>query len=283
MRIAGLSGRPRIYAASLGLSVAHVHLVMASTTPALATVLLDAGLEVWCADIPRHATLSQLLTQVCDLAATDALQVNTEIVPPFRHGDVLPVRLEADRLRVDLTRQTLARPDLSATMWLDPVQSFYMLTHSSGLQGFQIAVGSEVTFHLLHSLLPPQESLGGSFLELPTRANFPHRIFVHCGQGRDHVVFRVSGPLILQTRGFFFSLRVISTRMLTLLGCWGGYKPRRHDGFELCDHMDSLCLHGSPCLLPGQQVAPFGMFSSRRTSSVPSFILLRFRQGLPLS
>ena len=203
-RIAGLSGRPRVYAANLGLSVAHVHLVMASPTPALATVLLDAGLEVWCADIPRHSTLSQLLTQVCDLAATDALQVNTEIVPPFPHGDVLPVRLEADRLQVDLTRHTLARPESSATRWLDPVHSFYMLTHSLGLQGFQLDVGSEVTFHLLHSLLPIPERLGGSFLELPTRANFPHRIFVHCGPGRDHVVFRVSEASDPLDSGFIF-------------------------------------------------------------------------------
>ena len=204
LRVAGLAGRPRVYAASLGLTVVHVHLVMASTVSALATVLLDAGLEVWCADIPRHATPSQLLTLVCDLAATDALQVNTEIVPPFRHGDVLPVRLEADLLRVDLTRQILTRPDFSATMWLDPVQSFYMLTHSHGLQGFQVAVGSEVSFHLLHSLLPPQERLGGSFLELPARANFPHRVFVHCGPGRDHVVFRVSEASDPADSGFFF-------------------------------------------------------------------------------
>ena len=204
LRVAGLAGRPRVYAASLGLTVVHVHLVMASAVSALATVLLDAGLEVWCADIPRHATPSQLLTLVCDLAATDALQVNTEIAPPFRHGDVLPVRLEADLLRVDLTRQILARPDFSATMWLDPVQSFYMLTHSHGLQGFQVAVGSEVSFHLLHSLLPPQERLGGSFLELPARANFPHRVFVHCGPGRDHVVFRVSEASDPADSGFFF-------------------------------------------------------------------------------
>ena len=204
LRVAGLAGRPRVFAASLGLTVVHVHLVMASTVPAHATVLLDAGLEVWCADIPRHATPSQLLTLVCDLAATDALQVNTEIVPPFRHGDVLPVRLEADHLRVDLTRQILARPDSSATMWLDPVQSFYMLTHSHGLQGFQVAVGSDVSFHLLRSLLPPQERLRGSFLELPARANFPHRIFVHCGPGRDHVVFRVSEASDPADSGFLF-------------------------------------------------------------------------------
>ena len=204
LRIAGLSGRPRIFSASHGLSVAHVHLVMASTTAALATVLLDAGLEVWCADIPRHASPSQLLALACDLAATDALQVNTEIMPPFRHGDVLPVRLEADHLRVDLTRQILARPDLSASRWLDPVQSFYMLTHSHGLQGFQVAVGAEVTLNLLHSLLPPQERLGGSFLELPARANFPHRVFVHCGRGRDHVVFRVSEASDPSDSGFLF-------------------------------------------------------------------------------
>ena len=204
LRIAGLSGRPRIYAAGLGLSVAQVHLVMASTTPSLVTILFDAGLEIWCADIPRHATSSQLLAQACDLAATDTLQVNTEIAPPFRHGDVLPVRLETEYLRVDLTRQAFARPGLSATMWLDPVQSFYMLTHSSGLQGFQIAVGSDVTFHLLHSLLPPQESPGGSFLELPSRASLPHRVFVHCGQGRDHVVFRVSEASDPSDSGFLF-------------------------------------------------------------------------------
>ena len=196
LRIAGLSGRPRIYAAGLGLSVAQVHLVMASTTPSLVTILFDAGLEIWCADIPRHATSSQLLAQACDLAATDTLQVNTEITPPFRHGDVLPVRLETEHLRVDLTRQAFARPDLSATMWLDPVHSFYMLTHSSGLQGFQIDVGSE--------LLPPQESPGGSFLELPSRASLPHRVFVHCGQGRDHVVFRVSEASDPSDSGFLF-------------------------------------------------------------------------------
>ena len=204
LRIAGLSGRPRLYAAGPGLSVAQVHLVMASITPSLVTVLFDAGLEVWCADIPRHATLSQLLEQVCDLAATDALQINTETASPFRHGDVLPVRLETDRLRVDLTRQAFARPDLSATMWLDPVHSFYILSHSSGLQGFQIAVGSDVTFSLLHSLLPLRERLGGSFLELPSRASLPHRVFVHCGPGRDHVVFRVSEASDPSDSGFLF-------------------------------------------------------------------------------
>ncbi|CAE7660493.1 unnamed protein product, partial [Symbiodinium necroappetens] len=202
--VAGLSGRPRVFAASLGLSITQVHLVMASTASATATVLFDAGFEVWCADVPRHAPAPHLLTVACDLATTDALQLNTEISLLLRHGDVLPVRLDADQVQVDLSRHVLARPAESAAVWLDPVQSFYLLSFSRGVQGFQVAVGSDVQVSMLRALLPPDEGPGGTFLELPSRASLPLRLFVHCRQGNDHVVFRVSEASDPSDTGFFF-------------------------------------------------------------------------------
>ena len=192
LRYAGVSGRPRVFAASLGLSITQVHLVMASTVSAMVTVLLDAGFEVWCVDVPRHAAASHLLAVACDLAATDALQLNTEIALPLRHGDVLPIWLDADRLSVDLSRHVLAKVAASASAWLDPVQSFYLLTFSRGIQGFQIAAGIEVRPSTLRSLLPSEDGPGGTFLELPSRSSLPLRIYVHCRRNQDHVVFRVS-------------------------------------------------------------------------------------------
>ncbi|CAE7488040.1 unnamed protein product [Symbiodinium necroappetens] len=182
----------------------QVHLVMAATTPAMVTVIFDAGFEVWCADVPRHASASHLIATACDLAATDALQLNTEITLPLRHGDVLPVRLDANRLQVDLSRNVLARASTSATVWLDPVQSFYILTSSRGLQGFQVGAGSDVRPSLLRTLLTPEEGPGGTFLELPSRSSLPFRIFVHCRKRQDHVVFRVSEASDPSDSGFFF-------------------------------------------------------------------------------
>ncbi|CAE7867543.1 unnamed protein product [Symbiodinium necroappetens] len=204
LRVAGLAGRPRVFAASLGLTTTQVHLVMASSTQVSATVLFDAGFEVWCADVPRHISATHLLSIACDLASTDALQLNTEISLPLRHGDVLPVRLEANQLQVDLSRHVLARPAESAAVWLDPVQSFYLLTFSRGVQGFQLAVSSDVQTSLLRGLLPLEEGKGGTFLELPSRASLPLRLFVHCRQGNDHVVFRVSEASDPADTGFFF-------------------------------------------------------------------------------
>ena len=204
LRVAGLAGRPRVFAASHGLTTTQVHLVMASPAQASATVLFDAGFEVWCADVPRHASAAHLLSTMCDLASTDALQLNTEISLPLRHGDVLPVRLDADWMRVDLSRHVLARPVESAAVWLDPVQSFFLLTFSRGVQGFQLAVSSDVQASLLRSLLPGEEGTGGTFIELPSRASLPARIFVHCRQGHDHVVFRVSEASDPVDTGFFF-------------------------------------------------------------------------------
>ncbi|CAE7942704.1 unnamed protein product [Symbiodinium sp. KB8] len=95
LRYAGVSGRPRVFAASFGLTTTQVHLVMASTVPTLVTILFDAGFEVWCVDVPRHTAASHLLSVACDLAATDALQLNSEV---------------------------LAKAAASASAWLDPVQ-----------------------------------------------------------------------------------------------------------------------------------------------------------------
>ena len=204
LRVAGLSGRPRVFAASLGLTTTQVHLVMASPAHTSATVLFDAGFQVWCADVPLHATATHLLSLACDLATTDALQLNTEVSLPLRHGDVLPVRLEAEQFQVDLSRHVLARPAETAAVWLDPVQSFYLLTFSRGVQGFQTAVGLDLKVPFLRSLLPFEEGLGGTFLELPSRATLPLRLFVHCRQGHDHVVFKVSEASDPADTGFFF-------------------------------------------------------------------------------
>ena len=204
LRYAGVSGRPRVFAASLGLSTTQVHLVMASTVSTAVTVLLDAGFEVWCVDVPRHTAASHLLSVACDLAATDALQLNTEITLPLRHGDVLPIWLDADRLSVDLSRNVLAKAAASASAWLDPVQSFYLLTFSRGVLGFQIAAGLEVRPSLLRSLLPSEEGPGGTFLELPSRGSLPLRIYVHCRRNQDHVVFRVSEASDSSDTGFLF-------------------------------------------------------------------------------
>ena len=204
LRYAGVSGRPRVFAASLGLSTTQVHLVMASTVSTAVTILLDAGFEVWCADVPRHTSAAHLLSVACDLAATDALQLNTEITLPLRHGDVMPIWLDADKVKVDLSRHVLARAATSAATWLDPVQSFYLLTFSRGLLGFQIAAGLDIRPSLLRSLLPIEEGSGGTFLELPSRGNLPHRIYVHCRRTYDHVVFRVSEASDPADTGFFF-------------------------------------------------------------------------------
>ena len=204
LRYAGVSGRPRVFAASLGLSTTQVHLVMASTVSTAVTILLDAGFEVWCVDVPRHTSAAHLLSVACDFAATDALQLNTEITLPLRHGDVLPIWLDADKVSVDLSRHVLARVAASAAAWLDPVQSFYLLTFSRGVLGFQIDTGLEVRPPLLRSLLPLEEGPGGTFLELPSRGNPPLRIYVHCRRNYDHVVFRVSEASDPSDTGFFF-------------------------------------------------------------------------------
>ena len=204
LRFAGMSGRPRVFAASLGLSTTQVHLVMAAPVSTLVTILLDAGFEVWCVDIPRHSAASHLLSVACDMAATDALQLNSEITLPLRHGDVLPIWLDADRIHVDLSRNVLAKVVASASAWLDPVQSFHLLTFARGVLGFQVAAGIEVRPSLLRSLLPPEEGTGGTFLELPSRGSFPFRIFVHCRRGQDHVVFRVSEATDPSDSGFLF-------------------------------------------------------------------------------
>ena len=204
LRYAGVSGRPRVFAASFGLTTTQVHLVMASTVPTLVTILFDAGFEVWCVDVPRHTAASHLLSVACDLAATDALQLNSEVSLPLRHGDVLPIWLDANNLRVDLSRQVLAKAAASASAWLDPVQSLYLLTFSRGVLGFQIDAGLEMRSSLLRSLLPSEEGPGGTFLELPSRGNLPARVFVHCRRHQDHVVFRVSEASDPSDTGFLF-------------------------------------------------------------------------------
>ena len=204
LRYAGVSGRPRVFAASFGLTTTQVHLVMASTVPTLVTILFDAGFEVWCVDVPRHTAASHLLSVACDLAATDALQLNSEVSLPLRHGDVLPIWLDANNLRVDLSRHVLAKAAASASAWLDPVQSLYLLTFSRGVLGFQIDAGLEMRSSLLRSLLPSEEGPGGTFLELPSRGNLPARVFVHCRRHQDHVVFRVSEASDPSDTGFLF-------------------------------------------------------------------------------
>ena len=99
---------------------------------------------------------------------------------------------------------SLARAATSAAAWLDPVQSFYTLTSSRGIQGFQVGAGLDVRPSLLSTLLPVEEGLGGTFLELPSRSSLPFRIFVHCRPHHDHVVFRVSEASDPSDSGFFF-------------------------------------------------------------------------------
>ena len=204
LRVAGMSGRSRVFAASLGLSTTQVHLVMASPVSTLVTILLDAGFEVWCVDVPRHSAASHLLSVACDMAATDALQLNSEITLPLRHGDVLPIWLDADKIRVDLSRNVLAKVVASASAWLDPIQSFHLLTFARGVLSFQVAASVEVRPSLLRSLLPPEDGTGGTFLELPSRGSLPLRVFVHCRRHQDHVVFRVSEAADPSDSGFLF-------------------------------------------------------------------------------
>ena len=71
--------------------------------------------------------------------------------------------------------------------------------------------------------------------------------------------------------------------MLILPDCWASSRPRRLDGSARYDLMDSRCLLGSPRHSPGPQANPFGMFSFRRTSLVPSSVSPRSRLRLPPS
>ena len=205
--LAGRTSRTHVFAAAGGLPAGQVHLVAAPRDRSHVTVFFDAGVEVWCADVPRHTNPEYLLHVACSLASTDALQISSTVSTPLRNGDVLGVRLETDPIEVDLSGHLLAQPGASASTWLDPVRYFTLLTATSGATTYQIARSAEVDVHLLRGLVRHVEGPGGTFLELPFGALLRRPIWVHCASDLDHVVFRVTEAWDPHDDGLFFVFR----------------------------------------------------------------------------
>ena len=205
--LAGHSSRTQVFAAAGGMPAGQVHLVAAPRDRSHVTVFFDAGIEVWCVDVPRHTNSEYLLGVACSLASTDALQISSSVSSPLRNGDVLGVRLEVDSVEVDLSEHVLAQPGASATTWLDPVRYFTLLTAASGATTYQLPRSAEVDVHLLKGLVRHVEGPGGTFLELPFGALLRRPIWVHCAPDLDHVVFRVTEAWDPQDNGLFFVFR----------------------------------------------------------------------------
>ena len=202
--LAGRTSRTQVFAAAGGMPAGQVHLVAAPRDRSHVTVFFDAGVEVWCVDVPRHTNPEYLLSVACSLASTDALQLSSTLSTPLRSGDVLGVRLDTDPFEVDLSEHLLARPGASASTWLDPVRYFTLLTAASGVTTYRIARSSEVDVHLLRGLVRHVEGPGGTFLELPFGAPLRRPIWVHCASDLDHVVFRVTEAWDPHDDGLFF-------------------------------------------------------------------------------
>ena len=211
--LAGRTGRTQVYAAAGGLPAGQVHLVAAPRDRSHVTVFFDAGVEVWCVDVPRHTNSEYLLSVACSLsgrkglASTDALQMSSTVSTPLRNGDVLGVRLETDPVEVDLSEHLLAQADTSASVWLDPVRHFTLLTAASGATTYQIARSAEVDVRLLRGLVRHVEGPGGTFLELPVSALLRRPVWTHCALDLDHVVFRVTEAWDPNDVGLFFVFR----------------------------------------------------------------------------
>ena len=205
--LAGRTGRTQVYAAAGGLPAGQVHLVAAPRDRSHVTVFFDAGVEVWCVDVPRHTNSEYLLSVACSLASTDALQISSTVSTPLRNGDVLGIRLETDPVEVDLSEHLLAQADTSASVWLDPVRHFTLLTAASGATTYQIARSAEVDVRLLRGLVRHIEGLGGTFLELPVGALLRRPVWTHCALDLDHVVFRVTEAWDPNDVGLFFVFR----------------------------------------------------------------------------
>ena len=236
--LAGHSGRTQVFAAAGGMPAGQVHLVAAPRDRSYVTVFFDAGIEVWCVDVPRHTNSEFLLGVACSLASTDALQISSSVSSPLRNGDVLGVRLEVDSVEVDLSDHVLAQPGASAATWLDPVRYFTLLTAASGATTYQIPRSAEVDVHLLRGLVRHVEGPGGTFLELPFGASLRRPIWVHCAPDFDHVVFRVTEAWDPQDSGLFFVFR----------GTFPTY----------ADFVRSLRQDPSPCAHWLRAIRPFG-------------------------
>ena len=205
--LASRTSRSQVFAAAGGMPAGQVHLVAAPRDRSHVSVFFDAGIEVWCVDVPRHTNSEYLLHVACSLASTDALQISSSVSTPLRNGDVLGIRLEVDPVEVDLSEHVLARPGASAATWLDPVRYFTLLTAASGATTYQIARSAEVDVHLLKGLVRHVEGPGGTFLELPYGALLRRPIWVHCAPDLDHVVFRITEAWDPHDDGLFFVFR----------------------------------------------------------------------------
>ena len=271
--LAGRTGRTQVYAAAGGLPAGQVHLVAAPRDRSHVAVFFEAGVEVWCVDVPRHTNSEYLLSVACSLASTDALQISSSVSTPLRNGDVLGVRLETDHVEVDLSEHLVAQPDTSASVWLDPVRRFTLLTAASGATTYQIARSAEVDVRLLRGLVRHIEGPGGTFLELPVGAFLRRPVWLHCALDFDHVVFRVTEAWDPNDVGLFFVFRGTFPSYADFNAICDNIPRPVRTGCEPFGPMASRFLAGSTLNSIGLGVPHFGMSIAALTLRVRSFTM----------
>ncbi|CAE7429118.1 unnamed protein product [Symbiodinium sp. CCMP2592] len=176
-------------------SVIHpVHLVAAASGREHITVIVDAGVDLCCVDLPTAYTSRDVIAAVARFLQHDAFQILWGRGLRLRHGDVVTVKSARPTLHFDISSLLLPLPRRSTAAWLEPVRHVSVVQAAEGVHTFSVPASTTVTADVLRVLMSKTCTGKFSFFDLPFPDVLPAGRFVSFDEFLLQLVSRTGYP-----------------------------------------------------------------------------------------